>query len=403
VPLGRRRRDPVFLTRVVLKNYRSIAACDVKLGALTFLVGPNGSGKSNFLDALRLVTEALRSSLDHALRERGGIQEVRRRSSSRSTHFAIRVDFILPKGQRGHYAFEVGARPHGAYVILREQCHVGTASYRVEKGKLLQPPGDVSPPAADDRLYLVAASGLPPFRPVFDALSSMGFYNLNPDRIRALQPPDKGDLLARDGSNLTSVLERLEKAKGGHIKQRIEEYLSHIVPGIEGVDPKRLGNVETLEFRQRSASSKEPWRFPALNMSDGTLRTLGILIALFQSQAGHYIPLVGIEEPEVALHPAAAGLLRDSLRDGSRQTQVLVTSHSPDLLDDADIPEDAILAVVAHEGQTEIGPLDEPTRSVLRKRLYTAGELLRANQLSPDDTNVPRSARLQVFDSESDS
>ncbi|HYO70073.1 MAG TPA: AAA family ATPase, partial [Archangium sp.] len=43
-----------FLTRVQLRHYRSIEACDVRLGPLTFLVGPNGSGKSNFLDALKL-------------------------------------------------------------------------------------------------------------------------------------------------------------------------------------------------------------------------------------------------------------------------------------------------------------------------------------------------------------
>jgi predicted ATPase len=52
-----------FVRRVVLKNYRSIAACDVVLGPLTFLVGPNGSGKSNFVDSLRFIGDALRSSL----------------------------------------------------------------------------------------------------------------------------------------------------------------------------------------------------------------------------------------------------------------------------------------------------------------------------------------------------
>ncbi|MCU0913441.1 MAG: AAA family ATPase [Planctomycetes bacterium] len=64
--------SPVFLSRVLLKNYKSIANCSVKLGPLNFLVGPNGAGKSNFLDALRFMAESLNTSLDHALRERGG-------------------------------------------------------------------------------------------------------------------------------------------------------------------------------------------------------------------------------------------------------------------------------------------------------------------------------------------
>ena len=52
--------DRRLLTRVVLRNYKSIAACDVSPAQLTFLVGPNGSGKSNFLDALRFVADAVR-------------------------------------------------------------------------------------------------------------------------------------------------------------------------------------------------------------------------------------------------------------------------------------------------------------------------------------------------------
>ena len=85
----------IFLSRVVLRNYKSIAACDVALGPLTFLVGANGSGKSNFLDALHLVRDALTGSLDNAISERGGLNEVRRRSAGHPTHFGIRLEFTL--------------------------------------------------------------------------------------------------------------------------------------------------------------------------------------------------------------------------------------------------------------------------------------------------------------------
>src|SRR6266566_1932625 len=84
-----------LVSRVVLQNYRSIAQCGVGLGALTVLIGPNGSGKSNFLDGLRFVADALRTSLDHALRDRGGINEVRRRSSGHPNHFGVRLDLQL--------------------------------------------------------------------------------------------------------------------------------------------------------------------------------------------------------------------------------------------------------------------------------------------------------------------
>jgi predicted ATPase len=394
-----------FLTRVSLKNYKSIAECDVALHPLTFLVGPNGAGKSNFLDAFRFVTDALRTSLDHALRERGGIKEVRRRSGGHPTHFALEMDFVLDAGIEGRYAFRIGARPGGGYEVQEEDCEIRTAGdstrppstdyFKVRNGRVTSNVS-VVPAATSDRLYLVNASGLPAFVQLYDALSRMGFYSLNPVRIRDLQPPDAGDLLDREGSNIASVLGQLA-LHDKEAKRRIEEYLGKVVPGVHGVDVKVIGPRETLEFRQQVAGAADPWRFLAANMSDGTLRALGILVALFQASNGvkRKVHLVGIEEPEVALHPAAAGVLLDSLRDASGKTQVVVTSHSPDLLDDENLDINSILAVVSEGGVTEIGPLDETGKSALRDRLYTAGELLRLNQLHPEKLNGDKSLESQ--------
>jgi len=364
----------------------------VDLRALTLLVGPNGSGKSNFLDALRFVSESLRSSLDHALRDRGGINDVRRRSSGHPTHFGMRLEFDLAE-QWGHYAFRIGARPQGSYEVQTEECVIHgdqTARFLVKAGEVTSDWGGkrngvVLPRAVKDRFYLVAASGIPEFRPVYDALSAMGFYSLNPDHIRDLQSPDSGDVLFRDGSNLTSALRNLAERDPSR-KTRIEEYLARVVLGVSGVDVKAIGPKETLEFRQEVAGARDPWRFLAANMSDGTIRALGILVALFQSQQSRTpeVPLVGIEEPEVALHPAAVGALLDALREASTLRQIVVTTHSPDLLDGADMDSELLLAVHLDKGATQIAPFDEASRLAVRKGLYTPGELLRIGQLQPD-------------------
>jgi predicted ATPase len=385
--------DSTLIRRVIIKNYKSIAKCDVRLRPLMFLVGPNGSGKSNFLDALRFVSDALNTSLDHALRDRGGIQEVRRRSGGHPNHFSIELEFWLPNGEAGQYSFRIGARPQGGYEVQSEECRLSgpipfsaDSFYKVQAGKVVATSLATAPAAAGDRLYLVNVSGLEEFRPVYDALTHMAFYNLNPDRIRDLQSPDAGEILRRDGGNLASVLGRLER-DSPDLKSRIEEYLSKVVPGIRGFSAKPVGPKETIVFRQEVAGSKQPWHFFAANMSDGTLRALGILVALLQPTDGpaYRVPLVAIEEPEIALHPAAAGVLRDGLRDACRKTQVLVTSHSPDLLDDPDIRAEEILPVIAEQGETRIGPLDEAGRGAIRERLYTPGELLRLDQLRPED------------------
>jgi predicted ATPase len=388
-------RHPRFLRRVVIRNYKSIAACDVALSNLTFLVGPNGSGKSNFLDAIRFVTDALRNSLDHALRDRGGVKEVRRRSSGHPTHFGIRLDFQLSDGAYGHYSFDVASKTQGAYSVQHEECVIRhgisgavLGRYSVEEGKVTTSNLPAPPAAIRDRLYLVNVSGVHEFRPVYDALSTMGFYNLNPDVIRELQSPDPGLILTRDGSNIASVLKTLA-TRNPLQTERIEEYLSNIVAGIAGVDSIPVGPKETLQFRQDVSGAKHPWRFIAANMSDGTLRALGNLVALFQGGGdSHAVPFVGIEEPETALHPAAAGILTDALADASEQTQVAVTSHSPDLLDNERIPDESLLAVISERGETKIGPLDPAGRSALKDHLFTAGDLLRMDQLRPDPKSI---------------
>lgn len=118
-------------------------------------------------------------------------------------------------------------------------------------------------------------------------------------------------------------------------------------------------------------------------MSDGTLRALGVLVAVFQSRVED-VPsalLAGIEEPEVAPHPAAVGALLDALREARRSTQVRVTTHSPDLLDLASLETGLLLVIYADRGATQIAPIDEASRKAVRKGLYTAGEFLRLDQL----------------------
>src|SRR5205823_2502338 len=104
------------------------------------------------------------------LRERGGINEVRRRSSGHPTHFGIRLEFALPDSASGYYAFRVGAKPKGGFEVQREECRIFSREslhedhfYIVNSGQVEASHPRAVPPAAEDRLFLVAASSLPEF------------------------------------------------------------------------------------------------------------------------------------------------------------------------------------------------------------------------------------------------
>jgi len=323
-------------------------------------------------------------------------------------HFALRIDFALNDGGVGHFSFRVGAKPGGGYEVQNEECQLmpgepGSVSayYHVQNGRVVASSETQLPAILPDRLLLVAASGIPSFRKVYDALTSIQVYNLNPQKISALQRPDAGELLHRDGENAASVLQKLDATT----RERINAYLARIVPGVQSAEAQTLGTQETIEFRQVVKGQQHPWHFLAGSMSDGTLRALGVLLAIHQTGADQQTALrpslIGLEEPETALHPAAASVLLAALREASHTTQIVVTSHSPDLLDNPDIDADSLCAVQNDDGLTRIGRIDNAGREMLRQRLFTPGELLRQNQLAPDPlavADVRSEQQLKLFD-----
>lgn len=390
-----------FLRWIKIRNYKSIAACHVTLGDLTILVGRNGAGKSNFLDALSFLSDGLQTSLDHAMRDRGGIDAVRRRSTGHPRNFAIEVEIRLPNGDIARYGFEIAAEGRGGFVVKVEKLSLidthgrKTAGFHRERTEITTHL-DHPPPVHPDRLYLLNVAGFQGFDEVYKALTSIGLYSLNPDRMKELQSPDAGDLLHRDGGNIASVIGRLEDRP--EIMGRITDYLRSIVPDLTDVERVSLGPRETLQFHQRVKGAEHPWKLYATSMSDGTLRALGSLVAVTQLQERRApVNLVGIEEPETALHPAAAGALMDALREAAVKTQILITTHSPDLADQIDPQNDRLLVVVASEGISRIAGVDKASREALSKHLYGVGELLRLNQLEPDIDELTRQEQLDLF------
>ncbi len=141
----------------------------------------------------------------------------------------------------------------------------------------------------------------------------------------------------------------------------------------------------------------KPTTLTAQSMSAGTLRILGILLAVYQLKQP---TVLAIEEPEGTVHPAAAELITQVLGDAARDRQVLITTHSPDILDSKDIRDDQIRVVTMEKGRTIIAPMSKASRQAVREHLYTPGELLRAGELGQDVEEAKRAAEsLEIFES----
>jgi predicted ATPase len=197
-------------------------------------------------------------------------------------------------------------------------------------------------------------------------------------------------LLERSGRNLASVVRMLKGCEPG-LFERVQEYLSIIAPEVHGFDVLQAGGYETVRFRLRSGSQQTTLALDAACMSDGTLRALAAIVAAFQVVLPHDHPsVIGIEEPETSLHPAATQALVDALQEATEHTQVLLTTHSSDLLASRDIDLSQILVVKNYQGATRIAPVDAASREIIRKELYTLADLQRMDQLDLDEPTLVR-------------
>lgn len=371
---------------LTLKRFRSIPTELVEFDNPTFLVGENGSGKSNFVDAFSFLSEAMSSPLQSVFDTRGGISNVRNRTSGKSypPNLGIGITFGSLNGeiQAGRYAFEIRALKNYGYEVTREQCQIETAHSTVfyfdrSKQEFKSNVPGIDPSVDPASLALPLVGGEKRFAPVLRTLAAMRVYSLQPAKVREMQDPDSGVSLRTDGSNAASVLQEIERRYPEEV-ERIGEILSTIVPHTKRVKTIKHGNKISLQFTQEWGENKE-LRFESFNMSDGTLRALGLLMAVYQ----HPTPsLAVIEEPEATIHPGALGAILDLLRHASRKMQIIITTHSPEVLDAKWIANEHLRVVSWSEGATRVTPISEASRKALKQHLMGAGELMRSNALS---------------------
>ena len=375
-----------MLRSLHLKRFRSLPSATVEFDNPTFLVGENGTGKSNVADAFAFLAEAMASPLPAVFERRGGIDAVGHRSSPRGRPSDLEMKVVLEnldeKTSRATYEFKLRSLKNHDFEVVRERCVVygrdGSRNFLEREGMTFRSSMLLFDPALKaNALALPLAGGDRRFGMALQFLSEMCVYRIESTVLREMQNSDAGSRLRSDGSNAASVLRKIERESPDDW-QTICELLESIVPGTLGVKPKKHGDKLSLEFTQQWPGSKQ-MKLGAYNMSDGTLRALGLLTAVFQRPAASVLV---VEEPEASIHPGALGSILDLLQHASRFMQVVVTTHSPDILD-AKWIEDRHLRIITWEtGATYVSPVSDASRGALGDRLMGAGELMRSNALT---------------------
>jgi predicted ATPase len=351
----------MHIVHLKLKNWRNFKSADIDLTSRSFLVGPNAAGKSNFLDVfkfLRDVAKAEGGGLQKAIRDRGGISKLRCLAARTDPEIVIEMTIADedydPSGDEPLWVYSLGIRqePRGdrlPYVAFEKVLHRGRV--------VLDRPNseDEKDRARLTQTDLEQVSANRKFRDVAKFLQSITYLHLVPQLIRYADK-FQGNQLEDDPYGqgfLERVAKTTEKVRSSRLK-RIEEALRVAVP-----------QMKELRFARDEASGRPHlealyvhWRPNAGwqredQFSDGTLRLLGLLWCLLERDS-----LLLLEEPELSLNAAIVRKLPGiiSRMQRTRDRQVLISTHSDDLLSDKGIDAGEVLLLQPNAEGTSIKP-----------------------------------------------
>jgi predicted ATPase len=276
----------------------------------------------------------------------------------------------------GGYEFTLAGSSGEDYRVKSEEAQMAfkngvTEKFRLNEGVWVEGPSNLRPKITKKSLAMTLLSGDERFAPIANALKNICVYSVFPDALRDPQKPDTVRPMRQHGENWATVLQTLTDES---IKTDLTAALAKLTGDIETFHVRQLGGYLNAEFRHRTkrrrSKDRQKW-FESAQESDGTLRVAGIITALLQDPP---LTLIGIEEPELTVHVGAIPLLFDYLKQASRREQVLVTTHSVELLEKLDV--DDIRVVDRHEGITTVAPVRKDQRDAVKKRLLTVGDIV---------------------------
>ena len=347
-----------MITKLGVRAFKGLRKFSITPLRANLLIGANGTGKTNFTDLIAFIAGLCPKGLSATMDDFGGLYQVRTRQPGVGTPYKFQIDLMLGEDQsrgirRAHYQFalaqskkvKVQTEKLDAVVYKRtpgrplkpgfplfdtdqpiELCYQRKGTTVSEWSDALGP--SISEFDDEQELLLAAYGRLGELRTLSDYLGSWRVYNI--DAAIAKQSTGGNDVeLERYGANIVPYVARMLGER--RIREQLLTDLQEAVPYIQDIQPDRVLTFQTLRFTEQDTGAE----FQLPEMSDGTIRLLGLLAVLRQP-----VPpaVVVIEEPENAMHAHAINhfltVARRVAMAEQFASQVFLTSHSPAVVDE---------------------------------------------------------------------
>lgn len=336
-------------THLRLEKWRNFYEVDATLQARVFIVGPNASGKSNLLDAVRFLRDisSVGGGFQEAVQRRGGVSKIRALSARRYPDIGVAVT-IGDNGDSSlwEYSIKFTQDNQRKPTITQEEVrHRGSV--------ILSRPDDLDRKDREllRQTHLEQLSANQKFREIAEFVASVRYLHIVPQLVRE---PDRsvGRVADPYGGDFLEQLARTDKRTRDSRFRRIARALRVAVPQLRELQLERddVSGAPHLRAQYDHWRPNAGWQTED-QLSDGTLRLFGLLWAFLDGQG----PLL-LEEPELSLHPEVVRHLPSVMAriERSRSRQILVSTHSGDLLRDEGIGLDEVLLLTPGKEGTDV-------------------------------------------------
>ncbi len=383
-----------LLTRLQVKNFRSLADVSVDVRPVNVLFGPNGSGKSTLLDTIRFVRDCTKRGVDEASSYRSHGIGMLWDKADQEANISIKIETDLA-GYEVLFGFSSGRiEPSVGEILYSKPRDLRLIDRKIGSDKVefyhnsMKQLASMTLKEAEKlslSLYLVFEGESYEAAELDRLLNFAIFYDarriLLPALKRTGSESSHHTYLWEFGGNLWSVLRNI------HDKRAIDERYDTIIRFMK----KSFPDFEDLLIEQTGPNSvygsflESGRRAPiqASGVSDGHLQMLIHLTALF-SEGKDRDSLIVFDEPETSLHPYAISVFAEAVKQATEEwnKQVFIATHSPVLISQFD-PEDLLATGLAESGQTVLTRVSEMEDIKDLLESYATGSLYMAEAIAP--------------------